>query len=424
MSIPICGINGMWSERRMYDIGFMPGQKKPDSSFNTNQMINNFDKNGDRTFSADETGKLSNKMGIVSTDFNGDSLINPQNIISKLSKLQDSEELLMLPERKMYDMGFTSGQQKPDANEIANQMINNFDKDGDGSLNLDELGKLSEKMMPMRMMHGVGFMSGQQKPDANEIANQMINNRDKDGDGSLSADELGKLSRRLGIVETDFNEDGLIDREKLASKISEKLEKMEELPKMRGLRIYRSFNNSDLMPYPHSFNNSDLMPYSAIRSKETETEIGNESTSVISEPDNNSEPEMASVVSENQSISDLVKQLLSRLDLSNNNSDLMPYPHSFNNSDLMPYPRPFNNSYLMPYSAIRSKETETEIGNESTSVISEPDNNSEPEMASVVSENQSVSDLVKQLLSRLDLSNEKTESFLEVMKNYGINVTT
>jgi len=41
----------------------------------------------------------------------------------------------------------------------------------------------------------------------------------------------------------------------------------------------------------------------------------------------------------------------------------------------------------------------------------------------VVSGNQSISDLVKQLLSQLDLSNEETESFLEVMKNYGINVT-
>jgi len=214
-------------------------------------------------------------------------------------------------------------------------------------------------MMPMRMMPGVRFMNCSQKPDASEIANQIINNRDKDGDGALNADELGKLSDRLGVVETDFNEDGLIDREKLVSKISEKLEKMEELPKKRGPRIYRSFNNSGLLPYPRPFNNSGLLPYS----------------------------------------------------------------RPFNNSGLLPYSRPFNNSGLLPYSALRSKETEPEILNESTIVISEPDNNSEPEMASVVSGNQSISDLVKQLLSRLDISNEETETFMEVMKNYGINVT-
>jgi hypothetical protein len=55
-------------------------------------------------------------------------------------------------------------------------------------------------------------------------------------------------------------------------------------------------------------------------------------------------------------------------------------------------------------------------------VLSEPESNSETELTGVVSGNQSISDLVKQLLSQLDLSNEETESFLEAMKNYGINV--
>ena len=40
-----------------------------------------------------------------------------------------------------------------------------------------------------------------------------------------------------------------------------------------------------------------------------------------------------------------------------------------------------------------------------------------------ISEPQSIIDLVKQLLSRLDLSKEETENFIETMKDYGINMT-
>ena len=203
MSIPICGVNRMMPIRSMHGMGFMHGMQKPDASEIANQMINNRDKDSDGALNTDELGRLSDRM---------------------------------MPMRRMHGMGFMHCMQKPDASEIANQMINNRDKDGDGALNTDELGRLSDRMMPMRRMHGMGFMHCMQKPDASEIANQMINNRDKDGDGALNTDELGRLSDRMGLVEADFNEDGLIDQEKLISKISEKLEKMEGLPKIRGLK--------------------------------------------------------------------------------------------------------------------------------------------------------------------------------------------
>ena len=52
-----------------------------------------------------------------------------------------------------------------------------------------------------------------------------------------------------------------------------------------------------------------------------------------------------------------------------------------------------------------------------------PADSSDKEPTGVNAGVQSISDLVKQLLSQLDLSDEETESFFANMKNYGINVT-
>lgn len=191
----------------------------------------------------------------------------------------------MKPMRSVYGIESRHGIQRPDTNEFANRIIQKCDKNGDGALNADELGKMLSygvgKMMSMRGMfgmrsvygmgcrHGMGCIRSMQKPDANEIANQIIKKRDKDSDGALSADELGKFSERLGLVEADFDEDGLIDREKLVTKISEKLE-----------------------------------------------EISKKSVHLVTETQSSSDTEPSDVVTETQSKSDLVKQLLSQLDLS------------------------------------------------------------------------------------------------------------
>ena len=136
------------------------------------------------------------------------------------------------------------------------------------------------RMMPMRRMPGMEFMRSLHKPDVSKIANRIISNRDEDGDGALSADEIGKVGEWLGLTEDDFNDDGLIDQEMLASKISEKLENMEGAMKMRGLRMH---------------------PILMI--KQMAAEIDKESSEIDE-------------LSETQSSSDLVKQLLSQLDLS------------------------------------------------------------------------------------------------------------
>jgi hypothetical protein len=231
----------------------------------------------------------------------------------------------MMPMRSMHGMECMHGMQKPDANEFASRIIQKCDKDGDGALSADELGKMMpmrsmhgmknmfgmrsmhgmknmygmKNIYGMRSMHGMECMYGMQKPDANEIANRIIKNRDKDNDGALSADELGKLSERLGLVEADFNEDGLIDQEKLISKISEKLEEM-------------SKKSAEVIAGAQSA--SDTEPAEVIA--EAQSASDTEPAEVIAGAQSASDAEPAEVIAETQSASDLVKQLLSQLDLS------------------------------------------------------------------------------------------------------------
>lgn len=197
---------------------------------------------------------------------------------------------MMRPIRAMIGKGCMRGMKKANANEFADQIIQKFDKDGDGALGADELRKMSSsgegKMIPARSMfgmgsifgmgnmHGRGCIHGMKKADANEFANRIIQYRDKDGDGALGADELGNLTERLGFVEADFDEDGLIGKEKLISKISEKL-----------------------------------------------AEIGKEPADVVAETQDSSDKESTVVNADAQSISDLVKQLLSQLNLSDEETE-------------------------------------------------------------------------------------------------------
>lgn len=71
------------------------------------------------------------------------------------------------------------------------------------------------------MMTSTG-MGGMFKPDANELSKSIIGRLDKDGDGALSKDELGKVNAKL--IDADTNGDGVVDQEELLLKISAKIE--------------------------------------------------------------------------------------------------------------------------------------------------------------------------------------------------------
>ena len=151
-------------------------------------------------------------------------------------------------------------------------------------------------------IHGVRSIHGMHKFDATEIATRMMNNGDEDGDGALSTNELVKLIERKDLVGADFHKKGPIDEE---------------------------------------------------------------STDVISETQSSADTVAADAASETQSISDTVPD----------------------------------------------------------DAVSETQGGSDTEPVAVISEPQGIIDLVKQLLSRLDLSEEETENFIETMRDYGIDMT-
>jgi hypothetical protein len=66
-------------------------------------------------------------------------------------------------------------------------------------------------MLPERRIYDAGFTSGMQKPGVSETGNQVINNPVEDGGGVLSTDETGKLSGWMGMRKADFDSDSLID---------------------------------------------------------------------------------------------------------------------------------------------------------------------------------------------------------------------
>jgi hypothetical protein len=121
---------------------------------------------------------------------------------------------------------------------------------------MDCMQSIMHKMHSMHgthSMHGMRSMHGKQTLDATEIATRMMNNGDEDGDGALSTDELVKLIERKDTIGAGFHKNSPVDEEK---------------------------------------------------------------TDAISETESISDTEPVDGISEPQSIINLVEQLLSRLDLS------------------------------------------------------------------------------------------------------------
>lgn len=92
------------------------------------------------------------------------------------------------------------GQAGNDARRIPEQALKRFDKDGDGKLNEAEraaAAKAREEFMKKKGKAGAGRPNGQGRPDMKEILAKF----DKDGDGKLSETEraeIAKLRRQRG----------------------------------------------------------------------------------------------------------------------------------------------------------------------------------------------------------------------------------
>ena len=163
------------------------------------------------------------------------------------------------------------------------------------------------RMLPERRIYDAGFMGGMQKPDTGETAYQMINNPVEDGDGVLSTDGPGKSSGWMAAVKADYNDGRLIDQENNISKFS-KLQEREGLLEVRAHKTYRMCMNKQMT--------AEIGSEPTDVTSETQSISDTETTDVISETQTIADTDTTDVISETKSISDLVRQLLSQLDLS------------------------------------------------------------------------------------------------------------
>lgn len=76
------------------------------------------------------------------------------------------------------------------------------------------------------------MMPGLQRPDPSEIASNVIQKKDADGDGVLSIDEMGKIADKF--TEIDADGDGLVTEDEILSDLASRLEERGLIPPMNG----------------------------------------------------------------------------------------------------------------------------------------------------------------------------------------------
>jgi len=71
---------------------------------------------------------------------------------------------------------------------------------------------------------GCGCGMGMHRPDATQMSGKIMGTKDIDGDGLLSASEVPMSKEQFAAA--DANNDGMIDKNELLAKITEKMEMM------------------------------------------------------------------------------------------------------------------------------------------------------------------------------------------------------
>jgi len=147
-------------------------------------------------------------------------------------------------------MSLLYGMQKPSASDIVEKILGNLDTNGDGTLSTDEinnggdfakrilkadangdgvvtkdelLSDITEKMKNGMRPHPPP-MGQMQQPNADDIASQIIDDLDTNGDGVLSAEEISKAGNRAKyILGADANGDGVVTKDELAADIKKNM---------------------------------------------------------------------------------------------------------------------------------------------------------------------------------------------------------
>jgi len=166
---------------------------------------------------SDEDGALSvAELGISDEKFsridaNSDGLIGVEEMIKPLQALD------MMATQGAKDFNRGNRLEKKSA-----KVIENRDADGDGALNIDEFGRSQELFSFLdsnedelvdqdELMKGA--KNSHQGNRLENMSSNIIENMDTDGDGALNIEELGSSQELFSFL--DSNEDDLVDQDEL-----------------------------------------------------------------------------------------------------------------------------------------------------------------------------------------------------------------
>jgi Ca2+-binding EF-hand superfamily protein len=200
------------------------GMQKPSASDIVSKILGKLDTDGDGSLSAEEIGKAGKfAKQLLKADANGDGVVTKDELLSDITKKMESG--------MMSPMG---GMQPLSADDMASQIIDDLDTNGDGVLSADEISKAGKQAQNIlgADANGDGVVTKDELSaditkkmasrqahmhhhGAGAIAAKIMDNLDTDGDGSLSADEINSSGSSAQIQPADTNSDGVVSMAEL-----------------------------------------------------------------------------------------------------------------------------------------------------------------------------------------------------------------
>ena len=221
--------------------------ERPSAADTSSRIIGDYDSDGDGSLSASELTIDEDTFNQLDSD--GDGQLSQEELASSLA--DDGETARQLMSQLMSSKGLPDFEElknlmasasRPDADEISSSIISESDTDADGALSSSELdisselfgsldtdgdGEISQEELAAAFSSSFDQLdeqlaeSGQPPPpppSAEESSKSVVDDRDTNGDGVLSAEELAVSDELFGQVDADG--DGFVSQEELADAFS------------------------------------------------------------------------------------------------------------------------------------------------------------------------------------------------------------
>lgn len=217
--------------------------ERPSAADTSSKIISDYDGDGDGMLSTSELAIDEDAFNQLDSD--GDGNVSQEELTSTLT--DDGEAAMQLfaqlrSGKNLPDFealkNLMASSQRPDADEVSASVIANSDTDGDGALSADEVnvssalfssldtdgdGVVSQEELAAAFTNTFAEMdqelasSGQPPPppSAADSSESVVDDRDTNGDGVLSAEELAVSDKLFGQIDADG--DGFVSQDELTA---------------------------------------------------------------------------------------------------------------------------------------------------------------------------------------------------------------